>query len=121
MYQELLKDWALAKKNANNNSEGTVMYKDTPCSPEMGLYYEAEEKLLEYSVHHPEHAELKRYLEIFLDRGCSSCWLSSRVVKAHPECEKKIEEFFKAREALYVQGLELLLNEEQKALTFFED
>lgn len=34
------------------------------------------------------------------DPGCARCWLSSRVVKEHPECDFKIREWFGYRDAL---------------------
>lgn len=34
------------------------------------------------------------------DPGCAGCWLSSRVVKEHAECDFKIREWFGYRDAL---------------------
>jgi len=42
------------------------------------------------------------------DRGCSSCWVSSRNTDMHAVCKEKIDRYFEARRLLVKYGLELL-------------
>jgi hypothetical protein len=43
---------------------------------------------------------LQLYYDAEQDKGCPSCWLNSSATKAHPECERKIAEWFGYRDGL---------------------
>jgi hypothetical protein len=45
------------------------------------------------------------FLEADDDKGCTSCWMSSKRRGNHPECEAKITRWFAARAALVEHGL----------------
>lgn len=75
------------------------------CSTRMSMSTLADELLLTISSQDDMPKELKKWLEVEknLDegkQGCSSCWVSSRLNKNHPECNEKINEYFESRKAL---------------------
>jgi hypothetical protein len=43
---------------------------------------------------------LVRYLEARADTACGTCWTSSSMPQ-HPECQKKIDKFFKTEDELF--------------------
>ena len=47
-----------------------------------------------------KRGERIEFFEAEKDKGCDGCWVSSAMLGRHPECVKKIEKWFMAREEL---------------------
>lgn len=85
---------------AAKTAEESTLVSDI-CAAKMVALKNAEKLLFSYTDHPDAPEGLKRWARAEADKGCRSCWLSSRIDKQHPECQAKIKEWFAAREALY--------------------
>jgi len=69
------------------------------CSQRMEECSKAEMELMAFADS-PEASEaLKEFAAADADPGCSTCWFSSKKGE-HPDCDVKIDRWFKARDAL---------------------
>lgn len=92
--------WGLAFADAEDNPQAMLSGRMTSdeAARRMRVLGEAETKLLEL----PDAVcprQLLRFKAAHQDRGCLSCWLSSFGAE-HSACERKMAEYFDAREAL---------------------
>jgi len=119
---ELIRIWAEAKHEASDNV--TLMFKDPSlstndlCAQRMERLRIAEQLMMEYAQSCSDDempAQMKRYLQADENPACGPCWLSSRRLTQHPECQDKIKEYFAAEKALARYGNGLGNN--QKALS----
>lgn len=107
---DVLVRWHAAHKAAEDNpkkllaartAEDSTRVSDE-CAALMESLGEAEAAL--FKLKELPADEVPPLLTLFLgreaDKGCPSCWVSSRIQKSHPECQFKISEWFGYREAL---------------------
>lgn len=116
-FQRALKRWADAKIIAADNSqllrerngkgaEECTRISDI-CKQRMDDLHDAEEMLMKFKDSPDASAAMRAYVAAETDKGCSRCWLSSRMGKNHPECNMKITRWFAARKVLFNEGLQL--------------
>ena len=112
--QQTIYDWALIHEYAKRKVSAEMMVEvdkmDVALAkicgvPERGYLYLA--PCVSPSVPDGMPEEIVRFAKASLDPGCSHCWVSSRVIKTHLDCQAKIREWFDAREALIAFGLKL--------------
>ncbi len=102
MTEKILIAWQKAHKQAEDN---VTLLKDSSftdlCIARMSVCTVANSLLYSLPVKgegYPE--ELERHLKSNSDKGCSRCWASSLIGRNHPECNKKISEWFASQEEL---------------------
>jgi hypothetical protein len=104
----LIIEYVNALQDANEGAGGTwPTTRDqvgTPCTPQMAQLYDAEHMLLSLSGRPDPPEPVANFIAASGDRGCEACWVSSRRMMNHPECQAKIDSYFSARDALQVYG-----------------
>ena len=110
--QMALRRYALAHKLAEENPRLLLDAKTAAectrvsklCSQRMDECHAADDALMVFVDHPLATPALKAFAAADSDKGCSSCWLSSKSNKDHPDCECKIYRWFECREALVTEG-----------------
>jgi len=107
--REKLRRWASAFLAAKDNPQEMLAghMDTTEAARRMRVMHDAEQRLWEI----PDDVlpePLRKWKKANSDPGCSRCWLSSRKDTWHPDCGKKIKEWFDARDALVKWILEEL-------------
>lgn len=73
----------------------------------MKVLGEAESRLFALDPNDDIPKPLKDFLIANKDKGCHSCWFSSKMIKQHPECSEKINRWFDTRQKLMSFAREL--------------
>jgi hypothetical protein len=101
----LIWDWSKAKAAVKPNAQLIVESNfDTvvmeACARHMKIFQTCEAALIELTGRQGLPSALVRYLEARADTACGTCWTSSSMPQ-HPECQKKIDKFFKTEDELF--------------------
>ena len=100
---ELIKLWAEAREEANQN---TALMQDQDfseqvmeeCARRMKRLHFCEAELMELSNSIPK--ALENFIEARKDKGCAACWLSSWMAE-HRDCRKKMDRYFQTERELF--------------------
>ena len=115
-----LRRWFLAYEAAKENAEPLLATRGQGpeecervsrlCTERMEECATADRELFERDG---RDVERPRPLDLFFaaerDKGCLSCWVTSRSRTPHPECQEKIRRWFDCREALLAYVREILV------------
>lgn len=101
---DVLKIWANAQVLVADNTSLLMKYNHDGvisdlCSARMQVHSVAEEMLLGLKGREDLPPILLSFFKAEEDKGCSNCWLSSRI-KEHEDCDNKIKRYFETRENL---------------------
>jgi len=111
-YEEIIKNWGAAMEGVKNNSKimcsNPTKEEYDECARTMIVLHAIEKKLFSFD---PETVgipiEMKNFIEADKDKDChdemcsGSCWFTSSLENVKPECGKKIDRWFKCRDALH--------------------
>jgi len=110
---QIISLWAIAEVEAEKNpslmlASRPVNFKATQefCIRQMQELEKATLRLLSLEGQSDLPLPLLVFFEANNDKGCDSCWLSSRKGKNHPDCNIKIDQWFDARDKLTAYGLD---------------
>lgn len=102
---EIIARWARALRDAKENPKLLLEGKGKEAHRRMDVLHEAELAIRSLRWADGVPSEATGYIEADIDRGCGSCWLSSRRISNHPDCEMKINRYFARRDMLEAYGL----------------
>ncbi len=96
--------WHKAHKHAEDNAKLLILNHalfGELCKERMGVCTAADSLLYGIEIRESLPIEVTRHLKAEKDKGCTSCWISSLRGKRHPECQKKMNEWWDSREGLW--------------------
>jgi len=109
MVNQIIKEYALAFQAAEANAKEMTKFNPNTklCVKRMDRVAEAESALFNLPLTENLPKPLVDFFIAELDKGCDSCWLSSRKDTKHEICMAKISRWFKTHDLLVEYGLTL--------------
>lgn len=106
----IIKEYAVAHLAADDNPKllikNPVKY-TLLCNARMFRIALIDEAILNIGEREDAPIELKNFLIAEADKGCPSCWISSKKNNNHADCQKKIDRWFETRQKLIELGKSL--------------
>ena len=122
---DVLRQWYTAHNDAKDNPQRMIDARGAEectrvtneCAERMRVCGVADEAFWKLAERPAEEVPplVRLYIDAENDKGCAHCWLSSCVMKNHPECQFKISRWFGYREACMAYVREVYVRHYRRA------